>query len=190
MDKKIYLVDCENVGTNMNGLDLFDSEIYYFISTKSTKKVLIKGNIIFVNHDNSKNALDFIIVSYLGYLLKEHGKNFKYIILSNDKGYDNVKNFWNNKGYNISRQKMPIKNKLIESVKTQIEIDFSNKAFNNLSKKEKKKVKNIYYCNWYNSKKLKKEKLKNLLAKSLKNHNNAYITTISNYLFSQTNGIV
>lgn len=52
--------------------------------------------------NTGKNALDFQLVSYLGYLLKSAPKT-RYIIFSNDMGYDSVVQFWNGQGISVSR---------------------------------------------------------------------------------------
>ena len=49
------------------------------------------------------NALDFQLVSYLGYLLNTNPEK-KYIIVSKDTGYDPVVKFWKAKGFKVSRQ--------------------------------------------------------------------------------------
>ena len=44
----------------------------------------------------TKNALDFQLSSYLGYLIKEFGSNAQYYIVSDDKGYGCLCDFWSN----------------------------------------------------------------------------------------------
>ena len=46
----------------------------------------------------TKNALDFQLASYLGYLIKEFGSNAQYYIVSNDKGNECLCDFWSNFG--------------------------------------------------------------------------------------------
>ena len=50
------------------------------------------------------NALDFQLVSYLGYLMKndETGVN-EYIIMTNDNGFDSAVNFWKKRGFPVSK---------------------------------------------------------------------------------------
>lgn len=42
----------------------------------------------------TKNALDFQLSSYLGYLIGKKGDSAKYHIVSNDKGYDCLCSYW------------------------------------------------------------------------------------------------
>lgn len=49
-----------------------------------------------------KNALDFQLVSYLGYLLKTAPKTH-YVVVSNDYGYDSVIQFWKDRNISITR---------------------------------------------------------------------------------------
>ena len=57
-----------------------------------------------------KNALDFHLASYLGYLI---GKNFTktaYFIVSNDKDYNCVCEYWKGKNINVSILSKPVNN--------------------------------------------------------------------------------
>lgn len=49
-----------------------------------------------------KNALDFQLVSYLGFLLKTAPKT-NYVIVSNDYGYDSVIQFWKDRNISLTR---------------------------------------------------------------------------------------
>ena len=57
------------------------------------------------------NALDFQLISYLGYLMKnEELKDSEFIVMSNDTGYDPAVNFWKKEnfsfwGYYLLREK-------------------------------------------------------------------------------------
>lgn len=103
--KNYYLVDYENVHkAGLNGIEqlrrtdtviIFYSENadslsfelhHYLANTKAVVKY------IKVDTDG-KNALDFQLSSYIGYLIgrNEHCKCY---IVSNDKGYHNVQDFW------------------------------------------------------------------------------------------------
>lgn len=55
------------------------------------------------------NALDFQLVSYLGYMIASK-RDCHYVIISNDKGYDPVSCFWQERGIQIKRQ--PIQTKM------------------------------------------------------------------------------
>ena len=63
------------------------------------------------------NALDFQLVSYLGFMMKTGAKT-QYIIVSNDTGYDAMVRFWNDRERNVSRLSQA---ELIRSVKQKTE---------------------------------------------------------------------
>ena len=54
----------------------------------------------------STNALDFQLVSYLGYLIHDDPSQTYYIV-TNDAGYDSVISFWRNRGVDILRIMWP-----------------------------------------------------------------------------------
>ena len=124
-----FLVDSENV--NDNWLMLFDmadddDEIIVFYTKKSPHMSYMsvirlmennKINIRFEESYEGTNALDFQLVSYMGYLMgcagsfsenkcdaasAETGAD-EYIIMSNDTGYDPAVRFWKDKGYAVRR---------------------------------------------------------------------------------------
>lgn len=133
-----FLVDSENV--NDNWLMLFDmadenDEIVVFYTKKSPHMSymsvirLMENNSINVRFEEcyeGTNALDFQLVSYMGYLMGRndtHSENNssatpivtdtadvsaascadEYIIMSNDTGYDPAVRFWKDKGYAVRR---------------------------------------------------------------------------------------
>lgn len=108
-----YLIDFENVHNdgiaNINSLSK-DEHVHIF----STQNALeIRPDVFWLNNVDikahlvpvRKQSVDLHLVSYLGYLLAIHGKKCAYIIVSKDKDYDNIINFWKKEGYiNISRK--------------------------------------------------------------------------------------
>ena len=51
----------------------------------------------------SKNALDFQLTTYLGYLIGTHLKSSNFHIISNDKGFDAVCEYWRREQYFVDR---------------------------------------------------------------------------------------
>lgn len=111
-----YFVDFENVGSaglsgisksNLNATDVF--YVFYSDNSKNITIDLYKeiqkvtAKIIFVKVKvGSANALDFQLSSYLGYLIKENPEK-KFFIISKDKGYDSVCDFWKGRQTVIKR---------------------------------------------------------------------------------------
>ncbi len=107
-----YLVDFENVKSDgLNGIADLKAEdrvmIFYSVNADKITFSLHKrmnessANISFWKVDvGHKNALDFQLVSYLGYLLAKNDKE-EYVIVSNDTGYNSVITFWKKKNYKV-----------------------------------------------------------------------------------------
>lgn len=103
--KHIYFVDCENVGkTRLSGKPR-GSLVFYFTSGRSRMGGLAeREREVKVQHRNQKNAVDFILDTYIGFMMSRFGKSVKYVIVSNDKGFDLVARFWGDWGFNIVRR--------------------------------------------------------------------------------------
>lgn len=107
--KKTFLIDTENIGKKwlelLESAD-FDTHIYVFYTENSNTlfglselTVLSKTKAIvdIIKCDVSgKNSLDFQLSTYLGYLIAKDN-NTSYLIVSNDKGYQSVIDFWKKK---------------------------------------------------------------------------------------------
>lgn len=107
-NKRYYLVDYENVHqAGMNGIEnLTENDvlvIFYTINAETLtfsiyeKLVQCKAEIqLYKVQCGGKNALDFQLSSYVGYII---GKNptAEYYIISNDRGYEYIINFWKEK---------------------------------------------------------------------------------------------
>lgn len=111
---KAYLIDFENVNSKgLNGIDSLggDDSVYIFYSDKSDtlsfemhQKVMEStAKIVYVKVNvGGKNALDFQLSTYLGYLVAKE-KYSHIFVISSDKGFDFLHDFWNVKKYeNVS----------------------------------------------------------------------------------------
>lgn len=126
--KKVYLVDTENVGAvwkhlfqlaaNTDDILLFYTENTPFLSYNDLEYILsYRERFTMMKCYTGNNALDFQLVSYLGFMMKTGAKT-QYIIVSNDTGYDAMVRFWNDRERNVSRLSQA---ELIRSVKQKTE---------------------------------------------------------------------
>lgn len=109
-----YLIDYENVGeAGLKGIADLNEEDYIIIFYSENA-----GRISFDLHrmlnestacveyrkvkSGMKNALDFQLATYLGYLIAKHDGNTSYYIISKDNGYDVVKSFWKDQNIFLS----------------------------------------------------------------------------------------
>ena len=109
-----YLVDYENVKADgMYGVDQLgkkDCVCIFYRENSSTltfglheKLNQTKGKIVLQKVEvGVKNALDFQLSTYLGYLISENeGKNETYYIVSEDKGLAILTGYWAERGENV-----------------------------------------------------------------------------------------
>lgn len=99
-----YLIDYENVGSDgLSGCDkLNETDHIHLFYTEKNKKIDLDivhnhGEAEFIPHKVSagNQSLDKHLVSFLGYIMGiNQGQDCNYIIVSKDKGYDNVIKFW------------------------------------------------------------------------------------------------
>lgn len=125
--KKYYLIDYENVHrTGIDGilnLNTDDNVVIFYsgnadkITFSLHKQILgSKADITYFEvRAGGKNALDFQLSSYMGYIIGSK-KNCRFYIVSNDKGFEYVRDFWKKRGVRIEI----ISN--IEDNKTSLEI--------------------------------------------------------------------
>ena len=141
LDHTIYLIDTENVRTVWTLLldrMTVNDKIYVFytmnsgnVSYEDLNGVLSSGKSVeLIQCHTGKNGLDFQLVSYLGYLIRNN-ENADYCIISDDSGYDAVIKFWEGRDVDVTRktafqvsgkQAKPVKKPLFGSksrVKTQ-----------------------------------------------------------------------
>lgn len=109
----IYLVDTENVGSSWKILlekKTKNDKIYLFY-TENSPHISYADMLEIVQYPNAfeaipcctgKNALDFQLASFLGFLIKSAPKT-QYCIFSKDTGYDALVSFWSEKGYCVKR---------------------------------------------------------------------------------------
>lgn len=182
--KRIYFVDCENVGSDYNANNSTDLVIY-FTSNKYQVQHELSSNEkeIHIKHNGMKDSLDFIIDSTLGYYMMHYGRNVKYFIISRDKGYEIMKSYWGSLGYSIT---------LIEYLNFTSNFNVSSKndfvavsLINRLSPACNHKVSNIYKS-WYRSKAKNYDILYSQLSRCLHKYlSSESITIICNYLYER-----
>lgn len=143
-----YLVDYENVHkTGLNGiseLDKNDNVIIFYSHNADKLPFSLHSQIIetkarttyFEVDTTGKNALDFQLSSYIGYIVGKHPKCTCYII-SKDSGYENVCNFWRKYGRKIclipdisqSRKFEPLKKSDIKEAVSALELEKEDTEF-------------------------------------------------------------
>lgn len=140
--KRTYLVDSENVSFSWKQIitDNPADEIivlytehtpkltYADVSKIVDRKCSIRFEQVISGKEPGTNALDFQLVSILGWLINEHPER-EYVIAARDKGYDPAIGYWRSKGINVS--KLPMVNRDLPEGTT---------AFSSLSEEEKQKV--------------------------------------------------
>ena len=116
MEKKsIYLIDSENVGdlwvTHIIELAKEEDEIVVFYTQKSPHmgyeniRTLLnsKRDVEFVKCVEGRNALDFQLVTDLGYRIGSAQEEEEYIIVTNDIGFDAVVQYWKKHEKDVKR---------------------------------------------------------------------------------------
>lgn len=109
---RIFLVDMENVPHLTSLKKLSDNDMVLLFYTDNTPAMkmetlhrmmetnaLVRCKKVYVG---TRNALDFQLSSYLGYLINTY-PDAEFIIISKDTGYDVVRKFW------LSEKKIKIK---------------------------------------------------------------------------------
>ncbi len=127
-DHTVYLIDTENVRTVWTLLlerMTENDRIYVFytqnsgnVSYEEVNGVISSGkNVQLIQCHTGKNGLDFQLVSYLGYLIRDN-ENADYCIISDDSGYDAVIKFWEGRDVDVMRKTAAqISGKTVKSVK-------------------------------------------------------------------------
>ena len=105
-----YLIDFENL-KNINGCDtLLENDTIVFFYSKNANTLSFelhielsecKANKEYIKAESGgKNALDFQLSTYVGYLIAKNPNEEIYII-SKDAGFQNVLSFWKQKGKGV-----------------------------------------------------------------------------------------
>lgn len=109
-----FLVDFENVRTDgvkdLKGVQEGDSMVVFYSENCKSITLDVLNSIIalklkyssFKVKVGTKNALDFQLTSYLGYLIGQGGMDTNYYIVSDDKGFEVVADFWKEQGISVS----------------------------------------------------------------------------------------
>ena len=148
-----YLVDFENVKIDglkdMKGVGEGDSMIIFYSENCKSITLDVIDSIMALKLDyssfkvkvGSKNALDFQLTSYLGYLIGKYGSDAVYHIVSEDKGFAFVADFWKEQNINVDciSLKNPAPAKKKEAVKAEPKKAEAKKT---TSEKKKNKIPN------------------------------------------------
>lgn len=111
--KKIYLVDSENVGdiwVPLLAASQPEEEVLVFYTQKSPHMNYENVRMLketdkeaeFIKCFEGSNALDFQLVTQLGYMLCENQEN-SYVIVSNDTGFDAAVRYWKQRNMPVQR---------------------------------------------------------------------------------------
>lgn len=110
-----FLVDYENIGFSWmkNDVGIREGDILIVFYSEQRKGLNLDemDNLLKLNVDiqllkvrvGSKNALDFQLTTHLGYLIGTHLKSSNFHIISNDKGFDTVCEYWRKEQYFVDR---------------------------------------------------------------------------------------
>lgn len=110
----IYFIDFENVNCDgLEGIDkLKEEDTVHLFYSASANKITFKVHLListckakFCYHEvktGKKNALDFQLVTYLGYLVGKY-KDSQFLIVSKDEGFGFVVDFWKEQDVDIAQ---------------------------------------------------------------------------------------
>lgn len=140
-DMNYYLVDYENIRADslkeLTGVQEGDEMILFYSEQCKNISLEVIENIVRLNVQFScfkvitgtKNALDFQLSSYLGYLIGKFEENAAYYIVSNDKGFDCLCEYWERLDKSVKR---------IVFQKQEPEVKVENKEVIKTSEKKRK----------------------------------------------------
>lgn len=113
--KKVYLIDSENVGdvwvTHIMEFANKQDEIVVFYTQKSPymsyenirKLMETDREIVFIKCVEGQNALDFQLVTELGYRIGNEQEDTEYVVVTNDTGFDAAVRYWKAQGKLVKR---------------------------------------------------------------------------------------
>ncbi|MCI8409413.1 MAG: hypothetical protein HFJ09_09125 [Lachnospiraceae bacterium] len=113
--KKVYLIDSENVGdvwvTHIMEFAKPQDEIVVFYTQKSPymsyenirKLMETDREIVFIKCVEGQNALDFQLVTELGYRIGNNHDETEYVVVTNDTGFDAAVRYWKTQGRMVKR---------------------------------------------------------------------------------------
>jgi hypothetical protein len=124
--KRLFLVDFENVHlSGIKGISSLDEdEVYIFCSESQNESVAViselcpKARYIKI-FNNSQNALDFQLASYLGYTICQQTQNnteVQYFLISKDTGFSVVETFWTKSPFVKCQLKLKLQVKCATSI--------------------------------------------------------------------------
>ena len=107
-----YLIDYENVNAaGLSGIDEIpaESRVVLFFTKKANKIDLnlvdtlrrVEAELTIIEVHHGKQALDIQLGSYVGYLIGTQPEDTEYIIVSKDKGYRNIQDFWTDRNIHL-----------------------------------------------------------------------------------------
>lgn len=124
--KNYYLIDYENVhDSGFVGIETLEKKDHIHIFSTANARLNVKDlalnkdvKISFHSAPAGKESLDLCLASTLGYLIAETKRKAIFVIVSKDKGYDHVINYWkSDKNIVVVRRECiatpPIQNELL-----------------------------------------------------------------------------
>lgn len=134
----LIFVDYENVSINgLAGIEKLDEDsiVYLFYSENTAHLPMTtvaalnssKAEMRYILTKVGKNALDFTLSSVLGFVIKERFQEDTFYIVSKDKGFDILVDYWKGNKVSVkvitSLTQISAKKKTAKSIQSQIEAD-------------------------------------------------------------------
>lgn len=145
--KKVYLIDSENVGdvwvTHIMEFAEEQDEIVVFYTQKSPymsyenirKLMETDREIVFIKCVEGQNALDFQLVTELGYRIGNEPEDTEYVVVTNDTGFDAAVRYWKAQGKLVKRYNA----RFCQTLLTQHKIQMGKKTTQERQREKEKK---------------------------------------------------